>query len=116
MGDGDESVLGELPHHVQVRPHVQLAADQHHFGTGTELLRLTLPLWITRMRTDERNARLSAASLASAPVGRGFGPEFGHLTFGEISEVHVQNRGLELEMLILSKILVGLKFRGLVLD
>lgn len=44
VGDGDESVLGELPHHVQVRPHVQLAADQHHFGTGTELLRLTLPL------------------------------------------------------------------------
>lgn len=51
MGDGKESVLGELSHDVEVRPHVQLAADQHHFGIGTELLRLTLPLCIKSMRT-----------------------------------------------------------------
>lgn len=51
MGDGDESVLGQLPHDVQVRPHVQLAADQHHLGVGTELLGLTLPLRVTRTGT-----------------------------------------------------------------
>lgn len=53
VGDGEESVLGQLPHHVQVRPHVQLAADQHHLGVGTELLGLTLPLRVTRTGTGE---------------------------------------------------------------
>lgn len=51
MGNRDEPVLGQLPHDVQVRPHVQLAAHQHHLGVGTELLGLTLPLWITRTGT-----------------------------------------------------------------
>lgn len=45
VGDGDEALLGELPQGADVRPHVQLAAHQHHFGVGTELLRLALPLW-----------------------------------------------------------------------
>lgn len=44
MGDRNESVFGQFSHDVEVRPHVQLAANQHHFGTGTELLCLTLPL------------------------------------------------------------------------
>lgn len=44
MGDGDEPLLGQFPQGVDVRPHVQLAADQHHFGVGTELLCLPLPL------------------------------------------------------------------------
>lgn len=44
-------MLGQLPHDVQVRPHVQLAADQHHLGVGTELLGLTLPLQVTRTGT-----------------------------------------------------------------
>lgn len=48
MGDRNESVFGELSQHIEVCPHVQLAADQHHFGIWTELLRLTLPLWINR--------------------------------------------------------------------
>lgn len=51
MGDGNESVFGELSHDVEIRPHVQLAADQHHFGIGTELLRLPLPLCIKSTRT-----------------------------------------------------------------
>lgn len=53
MSDRDEPVLGQLPHDVQVRPHVQLAAHQHHLGVGTELLGLTLPLRITGIRTVE---------------------------------------------------------------
>lgn len=44
MGDRDEPLLGEFPQGVDVCPHVQLAADQHNFGIGTELLRLSLPL------------------------------------------------------------------------
>lgn len=48
VGDRNESVFGELSQDVEVRPHVQLAADQHHFGIRTELLRLTLPLCINR--------------------------------------------------------------------
>ena len=48
MGDRNESVFGKLSHDVEVRPHVQLAPDQHHFGTGTEFLRLPLPLCINR--------------------------------------------------------------------
>lgn len=51
MGHGNESVFGQLPHHVEVRPHVHLAAHQHHFGTGTELLRLPLPLCGKSMRS-----------------------------------------------------------------
>lgn len=51
VGYRDEPVLGQLPHDVQVRPHVQLAADQHHLGVGTELLGLTLPLRVTRRGT-----------------------------------------------------------------
>lgn len=53
MGHRDEPVLGQLPHDVQVSPHVQLAADQHHLGVGTELLGLTLPLRITGTKTDQ---------------------------------------------------------------
>lgn len=45
MSDRDEALLGEFPQRVDVCPHVQLAAHQHHFGVGTKLLRLTLPLW-----------------------------------------------------------------------
>lgn len=45
MGNGDETLLGEFPQGVYVRPHVQLTAHQHHFGVGTELLSLSLPLW-----------------------------------------------------------------------
>lgn len=45
VGHRDQPVLGQLPHHAEVRPHVQLAAHQHHFGARTELLRLPLPLW-----------------------------------------------------------------------
>lgn len=52
MGDRNESVFGELPHDVEICPHVQLAADQHHFGIGTELLRLPLPLCIRSTRTS----------------------------------------------------------------
>lgn len=44
VGDRNESVFGQLSHDVEVRPHVQLAADQHHFGIEAELLGLTLPL------------------------------------------------------------------------
>lgn len=44
VGHWDKSVFGKLPHYTEVRPHVQLAAHQHHFGTRTELLRLPLPL------------------------------------------------------------------------
>ena len=44
VGDGDEALLGELPQGADVCPHVQLAAHQHHFGVGTKLLRLSLPL------------------------------------------------------------------------
>lgn len=51
VGHGDESVFGQLPHYVEVRPHVHLAAHQHHFGTGTELLRLALPLCRKRRRS-----------------------------------------------------------------
>lgn len=45
MGNGDETLFGEFPQGVYVRPHVQLTAHQHHFGVGTELLSLSLPLW-----------------------------------------------------------------------
>lgn len=48
VGDGDESVFGKLSHDIEVCPHVQLAANQHHFGVWTELLRLPLPLYINR--------------------------------------------------------------------
>lgn len=44
VGDRDEALLGELPQGADVCPHVQLAAHQHHFGVGTKLLRLSLPL------------------------------------------------------------------------
>ena len=44
VGDGDEALLGEFPQGVDICPHVQLTANQHHFGIGTELLRLPLPL------------------------------------------------------------------------
>lgn len=46
MGDRDESVFGELSQDIEVCPHVQLAANQHHFGIGAELLCLALPLCI----------------------------------------------------------------------
>lgn len=52
VGDGDEALLGELPQGVDVRPHVQLAAHQDHFGVGAELLRLPLPLWSQRGQTE----------------------------------------------------------------
>lgn len=45
MGDGDETLFGEFPQRVDICPHVQLTAHQHHFGVGTKLLRLPLPLW-----------------------------------------------------------------------
>lgn len=45
MGNGDEPLFGEFPQGVYVGPHVQLTAHQHHFGVGTELLSLSLPLW-----------------------------------------------------------------------
>lgn len=44
MGDRDEPLLGQFSQRAHVRPHVQLAAHQHHFGVGAELLRLALPL------------------------------------------------------------------------
>lgn len=50
VGHWDQPVLSQLPHHAEVRPHVQLAAHQHHFGAGTELLRLPLPLWRSKAR------------------------------------------------------------------
>lgn len=45
VGDGDETLFGEFPQRVDICPHVQLTAHQHHFGVGTKLLRLPLPLW-----------------------------------------------------------------------
>lgn len=51
VGHGNESVFGQLPQYVEVRPHVHLAAHKHHFGTGTELLRLPLPLCGKSMRS-----------------------------------------------------------------
>lgn len=44
VGDRDEALLGQLPQGVDICPHVQLTAHQHHFGVGTKLLRLPLPL------------------------------------------------------------------------
>lgn len=51
MCDRNESVFGKLSHDVEVRPHVQLAADKHHFGIGAELLCFTLPLCIRETNT-----------------------------------------------------------------
>lgn len=51
VGHRNDSVFGQLPHHVEVRPQVHLAAHQDHFGTGTELLRLPLPLCEKSMRS-----------------------------------------------------------------
>ena len=45
VGDRDEALFGEFPQGADVCPHVQLTAHQHHFGIGTKLLRLSLPLW-----------------------------------------------------------------------
>ena len=45
VGYRDESEFGQLSQDAQVGPHVQLAAHQHHLGTGAELLGLPLPLW-----------------------------------------------------------------------
>lgn len=45
VGDRDEPLLGQFPQRADVCPHVQLASHQDHFGVGTKLLRLTLPLW-----------------------------------------------------------------------
>lgn len=86
MGDGDESVLGQLPHDVQVCPHVQLAADQHHLGVGTELLGLTLPLRVTRTGT-------------------------GCLTSPKTSEVH-KGLQIECELFFNPEILLNTKVRG----
>ena len=47
VGYRDESEFGQLSQDAQVGPHVQLAAHQHHLGTGAELLGLPLPLWRT---------------------------------------------------------------------
>ena len=44
VSDRDESEFGQFSQHVEVRPHVQLAAHQNHLGIGTELLGLSLPL------------------------------------------------------------------------
>lgn len=58
VGHWDQPVLGQLPHHAEVRPHVQLATHQHHFGAGTELLRLPLPL-------EEQSTRTSITDVLS---------------------------------------------------
>lgn len=50
VSDGDEPLLGQLPQCPHVRPHVQLAAHQHHLGVGAELLRLALPLQKQEMK------------------------------------------------------------------
>lgn len=56
VGDRDESLLGKFPQGVDVCPHVQFTANQHHFGIGTKLLRLSLPLW--RHERAERQTSL----------------------------------------------------------
>lgn len=72
VGARNESVFGKLSHDVEVRPQVQLAADQHHFGTGTELLRLPLPLRVhgqkhkNRMRTVEKQTHFQSPNYTPA--------------------------------------------------
>lgn len=62
VGNRNKTLFGEFPQGVYVRSHVQLAAHQHHFGVGTELLSLALPLW----RQDTQRCSVdSAAHLGS---------------------------------------------------
>lgn len=52
VGDRNEPVFGQLSQDVEVRPHVQFAANQHHFGIRAELLSFSLPLCVSGRQMD----------------------------------------------------------------